>query len=151
MSNPFTDVRNAAWALLDAHEGLTAFLAAREGTKYRFGDSENLPLRLGADDCPALAVSPLLGAVKWESTSARAVLYRVEIRGYADSTKVEEIEEFAYLVYDALVAGLPDFAVAAVEGIEFVGPAFTTYRTGGARFCEFTLGVAARIHSEATA
>jgi hypothetical protein len=146
MSNPLSDVRNAIWTLLDAHEGLSDFIGDREGTKYRFGDSENLPLRLGADDCPALVVDPHLAEIDWETTSGRAIIYRVEVTGYTASTEAAEIEEFAHLAYEALAAGLPDFALAAVEGVEFAGPAFGTYKTGGGRFCQFRLGVVARIH-----
>jgi hypothetical protein len=149
MANPFTDVRNAVWAHLDAHAGLVSFIESREGTKYRFGESENLPARLAADDCPALVVDPAKVDIDWESTAGRAVRYRIEISGWAHSTEAAEIEEFAYLVYEALSAGMPDFGVAAVEGVEFAGPAFETWRTGGARFSGFRLGVVTRIHSEA--
>jgi hypothetical protein len=147
MSNPFTDVRNAVWSLVDAHEGLSDFIDEREGTKYRFGESDNLPTRLAADDCPALVVDPSRAQINWETTTGRAIVYRIEIRGYVDSTRAEDIEEFAYLVYDAVAGGLPDFGVSAVEGVEFAGPAFGR-GTGGARFAEFRLGVLARIHSE---
>lgn len=149
MANPFTDVRNAVWALLDAHAGLSDFIEAREGTRYRFGESENLPTRLAADDCPALVVDPAKARIDWESAAGRSVQYRVEISGWVHSTEAAEIEEFAYLVYEAICGGLPDLGVAAVEGVEFAGPAFETWRTGGARFEGFRLGVVARIHSEA--
>jgi len=146
MSNPLTDVRNAAWAYLDAHAGLNAFIDAREGTRYRFGASENLPLRLGADDCPALVVEPSRGEIDWESTAGQGMVYRLEVSGFVDSTAAEDVEEFAYLVYAALAAGLPDLGVAAVEGVEFAGPVFGTYKTASARFSEFRLGVLVRIH-----
>jgi hypothetical protein len=149
MSNPLTDVRTAIWTLLDAHAGLTAFMGDREGTRYRFGECENLPQKLAADDCPALVVAPGEAEVDWETTAARGITYRVEVRGYLDSTAADEIEEFSYLVYSALVAGLPDFGVDAVEGIEFAGPVFGAAKTLNARFREFRLGVLARIHSEA--
>lgn len=147
MSNPFTDVRNALWSFLDADAALNAFLDAREGAKYRFGESENLPLRLAADDCPALVVSPRRAEVDWETTSAHSVAYEIEARGTVATPEADEIEEFAYLTYAAMRAGLPDFGVAAVEGVEFAGPAFETYKSGGARFSSFTLGVAVRIHA----
>jgi len=148
MSNPLTDVRNAVWTFLDASAALNSFIDSAEGTRYRFGESENLPVRLGADDCPALVVDPHLAEIDWESTAARVIKYRVEVRGYVATNEASQIEEFAHLAYEALVAGLPDFGVAQVEGIEFAGPAFGTYRAGAGRFSEFRLGVVARIHSE---
>lgn len=147
MANPLSDVRAAIWTYLDAHAGLSAFIDDREGTRYRLGESEDLPLKLGADDCPALVVEPTLARIDWETAAARGIVYRAEVRGYVDSTAAEDIEEFAYLVYAALAAGLPDFGVAEIEGVQFAGPAFGTYRTPGARFSEFRLGVLARISS----
>lgn len=148
MSNPLSEVREAIWQLLDSDAGVTAFIDAGEGTRYRFAESGNLPVKLGADDCPALVVFGRRAEIDWETTSSQGIEYRVEIRGYTAGTEAERIEEFAYLVYTALAGGLPDFGVAAVEGIEFAGPSFGTYRSGGARFSEFALGAVARIHSD---
>lgn len=147
MANPLTDVREGVWAALDASAALADFIDSREGTRYRFAESDNLPARLAADDCPALVVTPRLGSIDWETTSSQAVRYHVEVRGYAAATEAAQIEEFAYLVYAALVAGLPDFGVTAVEGVEFAGPAFGFGGAPNGRFAQFTLGVAARIHS----
>ncbi len=146
MANPLTEVREAIWGLFDADAALAAFIDGREGTRYRLGASENLPVKLAADDCPALTVEPARGVTEWESTLGHQIAYRVEVRGYLDETSSELVEEFAYLAYSALAGGLPDFGIAAVEGVEFAGPVFGTYRKGGARFEEFRLGVVARIH-----
>jgi len=151
MSNPLSAVREGIWAALDANAALSDFIDAAEGTRYRFGDCDNLPTRIAFDDCPALAVYPLEADIDWETTAGQAILYRIEVRGYTASAKADEIEEFAYLVYAALKAGLPDFGVAAVEAIEFAGPAFGTYRKGGSRFSRFVLGVTSRIHSDISA
>jgi len=146
MSNPLTSVRSGVWSYLDADTDLNAFIDAGEGTRYRFADSVNLPVRLAAGDCPALIVEPVRGEVDWETTADQVILYRLEVIGCLYETAAAELEEFAYLAYAALAAGLPDFGVAEVEAVEFAGPAFSNYRKGGARFEEFRLGVAARIH-----
>lgn len=151
MSNPLTAVREAVWNALDADAALSEFIDSREGTRFRFGDCDNLPSRLGADDCPALAVYPLEADIDWETTAGQAVIYRIEVRGYTAGASAEAIEEFAYLVYAALKSALPDFGVTAVEGVEFAGPAFGTYAKGGSRFARFVLGVKARIHADVAA
>ena len=146
MSNPFTQVREAVWSLLDGDTSLAGYIDGREGTRYKFGESEDLPLRLGSGDCPALVVEPVKGEIDWESTQGHALVYRLGVKGYLDEIALEGLEEFAHMAYVAVAAGLPDLCVLDVEGVEFAGPSFGTYRSGGARFGEFVLGVVVTVH-----
>ena len=143
MSNPITVVREKLWDLLEASTDLAAFMGT--GSKYKLDTIRRLPARVTEAECPALAVAPATVFNNWSAARLQDISIACHVTGVVADTDVARIEEFYWLVYEALMAGYPDLGLPDVAGVSGRNLRFTETHGSTRRWTfEFDLIVVVR-------